>query len=502
MPPKKKTSTKKKKKGKGKKNNSSSVEAAVASSDAAVLAPASTATAAPAPPPVPATPIIFTPEDELGMPIVVYLARKEMLDAKKFAKYLPSKAQELRDGAADPEKVALGICDHQAMRIDDTFEVAIRDLANITVDQLGETELCKQFYSDLDISARKSFQSARPGGGITMEKQNRVLAKAIKAGNLETFDLWEQRFDDIFANGRRGAFRLHAVGRPFGPSLSLEVYEAAFNEIEYKIASDGIDLMLPSLHPVCCGVAAGECVTMKTCWECDKLPPHRAAPLESCSRCQTAVYCSKQCQTKAWKSGHKHTCSGLKSKMHQFEQLIQEVDDMHEQGSDFHGLRLGYIPDYTISLNALLIPLDMPAYIDGPSMNIYYSNLERIVKGEWWPFGNPTKYEPKDEPEMPADMDDQQFGYISLLLTHDLIPYVEKGSGSSSYGSLDDVENHPTLSEAWVQFKAYPIFQGKRATASQYLAYYEFDCEVENFLSARNMTKAEVMRNFRKANTP
>jgi len=364
MPPKKKTSTKKKKKGK-KNNSSSDVEVAVASDAGAVLAaPAGvTATAAPAPTPVSATPIIFTPEEELAMPIVVYLGKKCMLDAKKFAKHLPTKAQELRDGAADPEKVALGICKHQAMRIEVLFETIISELASETVRQLGETAHYEKFHSDLEKSARKAFQSARPGGSITMEEQKHVLEKAIKAGNLETFDLWEQRFDDIFANGRRGAFRRHA----FGPSLSLEVHEAALNEIDCRIATDS---MLPYVHTICCGVAAGHGVTMKTCWECDKLPPHGAAPLESCSRCQTAVYCSKQCQTKAWKSGHKHTCSGLKSKMHQFEQLIQEVDDMHEQDSDFHGLRLGYIPDYTNILNALLIPLDMPAYIDGPSSEL------------------------------------------------------------------------------------------------------------------------------------
>ena len=30
--------------------------------------------------------------------------------------------------------------------------------------------------------------------------------------------------------------------------------------------------------------------------------------MKKCSRCKTVVYCSKECQIKDWKAGHKHAC--------------------------------------------------------------------------------------------------------------------------------------------------------------------------------------------------
>ena len=45
--------------------------------------------------------------------------------------------------------------------------------------------------------------------------------------------------------------------------------------------------------------------TGETCWQCGTaFNPH----LKKCGRCGKAYYCSKNCQKKHWKSGHKRNC--------------------------------------------------------------------------------------------------------------------------------------------------------------------------------------------------
>ena len=51
--------------------------------------------------------------------------------------------------------------------------------------------------------------------------------------------------------------------------------------------------------------AAGECDSNATlCDNCCKAMQMRLV----CARCKTATYCSKDCQIKAWKAGHKGEC--------------------------------------------------------------------------------------------------------------------------------------------------------------------------------------------------
>jgi len=175
----------------------------------------------------------------------------------------------------------------------------------------------------------------------------------------------------------------------------------------------------------------------------------------------------KQCQLTAWKSGHKHKCSSLVSKIPVFEQMIQEVDDMHERGV-CHGLRLDLTNDYGAVANSFgsRERWNVPVDIDGPSVNIYYANLGRIINGKWWLFSNPTKYEPKRKPEK-VNLDPQDFSIISILLMYDVIPDTEDESGS--HGTLDRIPSHPSVLDFLVRFKRRiktPM------AASQFLACY------------------------------
>ena len=56
------------------------------------------------------------------------------------------------------------------------------------------------------------------------------------------------------------------------------------------------------------GVKAGWDTIRHQCWECGKVFPN----VSKCSLCKAARYCSKDCQSQSWRTGHKHACSTLK----------------------------------------------------------------------------------------------------------------------------------------------------------------------------------------------
>jgi hypothetical protein len=49
-----------------------------------------------------------------------------------------------------------------------------------------------------------------------------------------------------------------------------------------------------------------------SCHVCKKLEEH-CESLRCCSKCKSRSYCSKECQLKHWKTGHKKECSGLQN---------------------------------------------------------------------------------------------------------------------------------------------------------------------------------------------
>jgi hypothetical protein len=64
-------------------------------------------------------------------------------------------------------------------------------------------------------------------------------------------------------------------------------------------------------------IADGNFVELKkSCWECGE----PSEELKTCTCCRVANYCSKICQVKAWRSGHKLQCKHLPSRYEVFEE--------------------------------------------------------------------------------------------------------------------------------------------------------------------------------------
>ena len=52
----------------------------------------------------------------------------------------------------------------------------------------------------------------------------------------------------------------------------------------------------------------------RECHVCKKSEKDIGKKLKNCARCKSAQYCSRECQVKDWKSGHKKLCKELQKR--------------------------------------------------------------------------------------------------------------------------------------------------------------------------------------------
>lgn len=65
--------------------------------------------------------------------------------------------------------------------------------------------------------------------------------------------------------------------------------------------------MKGSLHNAADRIAEGGHEAKMVCWECSQV----CEELKNFGKCEIAQYCSRDCQVKVWKEGHKRKCSVL-----------------------------------------------------------------------------------------------------------------------------------------------------------------------------------------------
>jgi len=177
------------------------------------------------------------------------------------------------------------------------------------------------------------------------------------------------------------------------------------------------------------GVAEGLHEAMSSCWECGKFEA-----TNQCGKCGLAVYCCRDCQVAAFRQGHRTRCATLKWQNDAFMKSLAIVDDIHKndsttdlavkKGTMTHGMRLSDVNEYE---TAVWLHKTESLYVEsvpGPSMEIFYENLGKVARGEWWLLP-PTDC--LDEYRNKVKGDGREYGYfrmISALLAYDYFAFV------------------------------------------------------------------------------
>lgn len=74
------------------------------------------------------------------------------------------------------------------------------------------------------------------------------------------------------------------------------------------------------------GVTKGLADVKRTCWECGAV---HVASIQCCTLCQVANYCGRDCQVKAWRSGHQEKCKALAMANTRFQESLHFIEAKH-----------------------------------------------------------------------------------------------------------------------------------------------------------------------------
>lgn len=173
-------------------------------------------------------------------------------------------------------------------------------------------------------------------------------------------------------------------------SSTLEtLYEKSLENHPFKEIRDS----LPELYKIAKQIQDGNQLIDRLCWSCNEVTDCQ----RSCSKCFGARYCGAACQTKAWKGGHRFSCSSIK-KIYENHVNNQSIIKAALADPKKHESLRGYRPNNRIDYMLMSEPFQRFPTDDGdehfelPSMKQFYSNLSQVKNGLLWcdrPFAIP-----------------------------------------------------------------------------------------------------------------
>ena len=161
-----------------------------------------------------------------------------------------------------------------------------------------------------------------------------------------------------------------------------------------------------------------------------------------------------ECQTAAWRSGHKAKCAVLKKKHDAFLESLQAVERAHETGT-MEGIQLSVqldyfaanvIFEYTEPYPPVGVQSDDPsmnhecASPQGPSMKYFYENFGRVLRDEWWFYSSTAMEEYRTKLSgdpfcyyLRTEIDQDYFDQLLCCLSYDIFGFAAEMAGESDF---------------------------------------------------------------------
>ena len=270
------------------------------------------------------------------------------IDGIHLAKMLPITVQELKEGKITLKDV---IDTLHEMTVRRRFhEFAMSGLSRRTIpeswcrneEQKNWLAQAQQDFKD-DLIRSCDFGPKFGGGGGPLYADS--VAKVLVA-HQETCNNWAQRVDQALFHGKKSPTFLFLcpTNKLSHDDFRLMILDICQVVTQKRSCTDEMHSRLFLLRHAVLAVATGAHDAFTSCWECDRGSAN--VSFDRCSSCNVARYCSRECQVRAWKSGHKKWCARLKRSYHQFLDSQKEVERFHEtSGSTWEGLTLSLLYD-------------------------------------------------------------------------------------------------------------------------------------------------------------
>lgn len=307
---------------------------------------------------------------------------KEDINAKKFSKKAPLAAEWLLEGDAsnkadrlqDKRKVRLVELEKESKNID---ENSPRDILVDSMSEFFKSEGEKfDFGQQLDATIKRKEKQCLPPFLLLSNAFDKLAGKWAKLRGisldshryyhkaLNEFIDHLQEDEDKMLEKKSGLFQRYQEIRKNHPlhSTTYMDHEVGTTLFTYTGGFQHRD----------------------KCWECEK------EYVSQCSGCQCAKYCSKACQRKHWKSGHKDKCKDIGSiwSMHLSNKKRVEKAMKDKRISTTCNLP----PSSSIDIQLLFINT---FGMSMSSMDTFYSNMANLLDGGKHPIFGEQTVDPK-----------------------------------------------------------------------------------------------------------
>lgn len=238
---------------------------------------------------------------------------------------------------------------------------------------------------------------------------------------------WAERIDSTLFQGTPGTFVRNCPVLQH-PEMIKDILRTELSDKTSKANSFAEFYQIrKGMGEAISGIKAGRHNFQTTCWECGQTGEF------SCTGCP-AVYCSSECNVKAWGEGHKEMCPIVKQKYQLFEKSLVQIDAArNEDGSSPY--RIPVELEHALAYSTLFceihpVPQEstwpLQNHLVGPDLAVFQQNWGRISRGEWWVFSEPDSQEDYDR-ELKCD-EDNYFKVINERLLYDFFGLANNSS--------------------------------------------------------------------------